>query len=141
MIEKTIFDYLSAHATGFTVHMEVPEGGGTPPFVVLEKTGGSEIEHHIGTATMAIQSYGATLYEAAALNEALKAAMAAGDARAAFEAVHALKGSTGNVALTPIYGPVCALTELLRGKTDEIGDGGDALLDEIMTQWERAKAL
>ena len=72
--------------------------------------------------------------------EALKAAMAAGDARAAFEAAHALKGSTGNVALTPIYEPVCALTELLRGKSGPV-DGGDALLDEIMTQWERAKAL
>lgn len=72
--------------------------------------------------------------------EALKAGMAAGDAHAAFEAAHALKGSMGNVALTPIYKPMCELTELLRGKSGEI-DGGGKLLDEIVTQWERAKAL
>ena len=72
--------------------------------------------------------------------DALSASFAAGDARAAFEAAHALKGSTGNVALTPIYGPVCELTELLRGKSDPV-DGGGKLLDEIVTQWERAKAL
>ena len=73
--------------------------------------------------------------------DALKAAAAADDARAAFEAVHALKGATGNVALTPIYGPVCELTELLRGRSGPMPDGCDALLDEIMNQWERARAL
>ena len=46
----------------------------------------------------------------------LKDAMAAGDATAAFEAAHALKGSIGNLSLTPIYQPVSELTELLRGK-------------------------
>lgn len=72
--------------------------------------------------------------------DALKAAMDAGDARAAFEAAHALKGLIGNVALTPIYGPVCALTELLRGK-DALVEGGDALLEEIMRQREGALSL
>ena len=75
MIEQTIFNYLNAHAT-FPAYMEIPEGGGTPPFVVIEKTGGSEIEHHIGTATLAIRSYGATLLEAAQTNELVKGLMA-----------------------------------------------------------------
>lgn len=48
----------------------------------------------------------------------LDAAVAAGDAKAAFEAAHNLKGSTGNLALTPVYVPVCAITEALRGQSD-----------------------
>ena len=70
--------------------------------------------------------------------EALKAAMDAGDVRAAFSAAHALKGAVGNVALTPISEPLCALTELLRGK-DYLADGADALLEQIMAA--RVKAL
>jgi hypothetical protein len=69
----------------------------------------------------------------------LKAALEAGDSPAAFEAAHALKGATGNVALTPIYEPVCRLTELLRGRTEPV-DAGD-LLDEIMDQLARARSL
>ena len=68
----------------------------------------------------------------------LKAAMEAGDAKAAFEAAHALKGVTGNLSLTPIYNPVCELTERLRGKS-EIGDTG-VLLDTIMTEHEKVRA-
>lgn len=41
-------------------------------------------------------------------------AMQSGDRQAAFEAAHALKGITANVALTPIYEPVAELTEILR---------------------------
>ena len=69
----------------------------------------------------------------------LKSAMDAGDARAAFEAAHALKGSIGNVSLTPIYEPVCQLTELLRGMSVPV-DGG-ALVDEVMAQLDKARAL
>lgn len=72
--------------------------------------------------------------------EALRAGMAVNDAHAVFEAAHALKGSTGNTALTPIYEPVCALTELLRGK-DEMADGSDALVERIMAERERARSL
>lgn len=36
----------------------------------------------------------------------------------AFEVAHALKGMYGNLSLTPIYEPVCVITELLRAKTD-----------------------
>ena len=69
----------------------------------------------------------------------LSAAMAAGDASAAFEAAHALKGSIGNLALTPIYEPVSALTELLRGKTGQV-EGG-ALLQQALTALETFRAL
>ena len=72
MIEKTIYDHLKA--SGLAVYMEIPQGGGTPPFVVVERTGGGE-ENHIKRCTVAIQSYGATLYKAAELNETVKQAM------------------------------------------------------------------
>ena len=40
-----------------------------------------------------------------------------GDLDIAFEAAHALKGSTTNLALTPISAPVIEITELLRART------------------------
>ncbi len=39
------------------------------------------------------------------------------DLDTAFEAAHALKGSVGNLSLTPIFEPICEITELLRAKT------------------------
>jgi HPt (histidine-containing phosphotransfer) domain-containing protein len=50
--------------------------------------------------------------------EDLDAAVAAGDAKAAFEAAHGLKGAVGNLALTPIYTPISAITERLRGQSE-----------------------
>ena len=72
MIEKTVLDWL-AGALDVPVVMEVPE---TVPasLVVIEKTGSGE-EDTLLSATLAIQSYAATLHGAAALNEAVKAAM------------------------------------------------------------------
>lgn len=49
--------------------------------------------------------------------EKLYAAIGAGNLDAAFEAAHSLKGSTGNLALTPISAPVTEITELLRART------------------------
>ena len=69
----------------------------------------------------------------------LRDAVAAGDAKEAFEAAHALKGVTGNLALTPIYVPLCELTEKLRGK-DEISDVS-ALVNEVWEQVDKARAL
>lgn len=66
MIETIILNYLTG--AGITAVMEVPEGGGTPPFVVIERTGGGE-NNLLRQATVAIQSYGASLYAAAALND------------------------------------------------------------------------
>lgn len=70
----------------------------------------------------------------------LKAAMEAGDAQAAFAAAHSLKGAIGNVALTPIYSPVCELTELLRGK-DATVPGAKALAEQILSAREKALSL
>lgn len=72
MIEEIIRNYLTG--AGVTAYMEIPEGGGTPPFIVIERTGGGE-ENHIRSATIAIQSYAETLYGAAQLNEQVKALM------------------------------------------------------------------
>lgn len=72
MIEKIILDYLVG--AGVTAYMEIPEGGGVMPYVVIEKTGGS-IDQHIRRATIAIQSYGASLYQAANLNTQIIALM------------------------------------------------------------------
>lgn len=72
--------------------------------------------------------------------DALTAAINAGNATAAFEAAHALKGSVGNVSLTPIYKPLCELTEQLRGKSMP-ADGGRALLEQIVAEREKALML
>lgn len=53
------------------------------------------------------------------LGEALKE----GDLDRAFAAAHRLKGSSGNLALTPVSDPVCELTDLLRNKTPGDYDG------------------
>ena len=74
--------------------------------------------------------------------DGLKQAMDAGDARAAFEAAHALKGSIGNVALTPIFKPVCALSDMLKGNTAaSMGPECDSLANEVFEQYARLKAL
>ena len=74
MIEKIILDYLTVRAP-FPVYMEEPEGGATPPYAVIQKTGGGVIDGTVWTAMLATQSYGATLYEAAQTNELIKGLM------------------------------------------------------------------
>ena len=44
-------------------------------------------------------------------------AVEAGNLSAAFAAAHALKGATGNLGLTPLFQPLCEITELLRART------------------------
>ena len=65
MIEKTILDYLS-EKLDCPVIME--RDGETAPFVLIQKTG-SDRENRINSATIALQSYSDTLYNAALLNE------------------------------------------------------------------------
>lgn len=45
----------------------------------------------------------------------LEAAVEAEDMKSAFEAAHALKGTLGNLSLTPLLDPVVQLTERFRG--------------------------
>ena len=68
----------------------------------------------------------------------LTAAIEAGQLDEAFEAAHALKGSTGNLALTPLYEPILAITELLRARTDT---DYSALLSEAKVQFDALCSL
>lgn len=72
MVEKTLLDHLSERLD-VKVFMEVPE---RPPksYVVIEKVGSSQ-SNLIDTASFAIQSYGASMLEAASLNMEVKEAM------------------------------------------------------------------
>ena len=74
MIEKIIYDYLnSSEDLTAKAYTEMPE---TVPnkMYLIEKTG-SSIDNKINTATIAIQSYAETLYDAISLNEDLKPVM------------------------------------------------------------------
>lgn len=68
----------------------------------------------------------------------LPEAVAAGDLDKAFEAAHALKGVTANLALTRILKPVQEITELLRARTET---DYSPLLKEISEQREGLTAL
>ena len=72
MIEKIVLDYLSSKLD-VPVLMEEPEQK-EKRYVLLEKTGSGR-KNYIWNATIAIQSYGPSLYEAAELNESVKRAM------------------------------------------------------------------
>ena len=71
MIEEIVRNYLLQSFD--TVLLEQPV---TKPasYIVLQKTGSGE-SNHIYSATVAIQSYGNSLYDAASLNERVKSAM------------------------------------------------------------------
>ena len=70
MIEKTILDYLGEHLS-VPVYMEEPINK-PASYVLIERTGSSESDL-IESTTLTLQSYGASLYDAAALNMAVKA--------------------------------------------------------------------
>lgn len=72
MIEKIVLDYLSERFTE-SVYMEEPEAK-PETYVLIEKTGSGKT-NHISSATLAVQSYAPSMYQAAALNERVKAAM------------------------------------------------------------------
>lgn len=71
MIAKTLLDYLSA-ALDVPVVMEAPEQ--TTDYVLIDQTGSSRTNHII-TTTIALQSYGSTLYNAMLLSKDVEAAM------------------------------------------------------------------
>lgn len=72
MIIKTLLDYLTENLEGIYVGMEAPKQ--LTDYVLIDQTG-SAITNHITTTTVAIQSYGASLYEAMLLNERVKGVM------------------------------------------------------------------
>jgi len=71
MIAKTLLDYLGSNLD-VPVVMEAPDQ--TTGYVLIDQTGSSRTNHII-TTTFAIQSYGASLYDAMVLNDAVKDAM------------------------------------------------------------------
>ena len=79
MIEKILFDYMKT-AVSVPVYMEFPSPP-VPRFFLLQKKGGSKTDH-IRYATIALQSYGVSLADAANLNligiEAMEGAIALG---------------------------------------------------------------
>lgn len=72
MIEKIVYDYLNT-AIDVPVFMEIPENEPIE-FVVIEKTGSSRA-NLMDKATLAVQSYSNSLYNAAVLNELVKSKM------------------------------------------------------------------
>ena len=73
MIETLLIDYLSEHLDEVFVGMEAPEQ--TTGYVIVDKTGSSR-SNHVITSSFAIQSYGATLYDALLLNRRVEDVMA-----------------------------------------------------------------
>jgi len=71
MIAKTLIDFLSDELDVF-VGMESPAQ--TADYVIIDQTG-SSFSNRIKTTTFAIQSYGATLYDAMVLNDSVHEAM------------------------------------------------------------------
>lgn len=69
---------------------------------------------------------------------ALGEALQTGDFDKAYYIAHKLKGGVNNLALTPIAGPLCKLTELLRNKTS--GDF-EALYAEIIKKTNELSVL
>jgi HPt (histidine-containing phosphotransfer) domain-containing protein len=70
--------------------------------------------------------------------EALDEALQANDLDKAFEAAHSLKGSLGNLSITPLLEPVVEMTELLRARTEM--DYSD-LMAQVKEQREKLLAL
>ena len=72
MIEKILYDYLTTEQN-LTVYMEQPASK-PASFYILEKTAGGQTDK-VNQATIVVQSYADTLYNAASMNETVKAAM------------------------------------------------------------------
>lgn len=82
LIEEAIRDYLIEEIEE-PVYLQEPEMNPNPAppnqarlsFVVIEKTGGTIVQHVLKRATVAVQSYAGTQRDASLLNELVKAEM------------------------------------------------------------------
>lgn len=72
MILPKLISYLSENLEPVFVGMEAPEE--LTGYVLIDQTG-SRTSNHITTTTVAVQSYGSTLYNALILNEQVKTVM------------------------------------------------------------------
>ena len=82
MIETTLYTYLNLVLSPIPVYTEIPKNR-PEKFVTFEKTGGSR-ENMIDTATIALQCWAKSIYEAAELCVAVKGIM---DASVALEEI------------------------------------------------------
>ena len=73
MIEITVLNYLKEALPDVLVTSEIRQGMGDT-FVSIEKTG-SGMSDRLPSATLAVQSWGKSLYDAMSLNERVKDAM------------------------------------------------------------------
>lgn len=96
MIEIIIRSFL---ASLLPVPVYLDRNGNTAEtFVVIDHTGGSE-KNHVRTAIVAIQSYGASLYDAATLAETVHACMT--DSLPALASIGAVKVNSGPYNYSP----------------------------------------
>lgn len=80
MIEKTVLDYLGGVFESIPVLMEVPEVPSEtystfPEKLIVIELVGKRKSNHVYAASIAFQSYAMSLYEAAALDESVRAAV------------------------------------------------------------------
>jgi hypothetical protein len=73
MIEKVVYEYLKTALAPIDVFTEIRQGMPST-FVFIEKTG-SSMRDRLKVARFAVQSYGASLFEAASLNQDVIEAM------------------------------------------------------------------
>lgn len=74
MVETIFIDYLSSVFTEIPVYAERPTGDIPDTYILIDNTGTSK-SNHIYASLVAFQSYGSSLYEAAALNDEVIAAV------------------------------------------------------------------
>ena len=74
MIEADIISYLKNRTSAGANVFAERQKNSHAKFIIVEKTG-SRRDNRVDSATIAIQSYGATLLDAASLNEEVKAQM------------------------------------------------------------------
>lgn len=73
MIEITILEYLKSKI-GIEVYLETEKACKDKNYIIIEKTSGG-YRNHVNSATIAIQSYGDSMYAAAKTNEEVKEEM------------------------------------------------------------------
>lgn len=73
MIEDTVLNYLNSQELSARAYTEIPKNRPSY-FWTIEKTG-SSLMNHINHSTIAIKSYAPSLYEAASMNDEVKAVM------------------------------------------------------------------
>lgn len=77
MIEQILYDYLGTQLSPVPVYTE-RQASSPKKFVLIDHTGGGK-ENHLRRATVALQTYGASLLEAATLAETVVGLMTSDD--------------------------------------------------------------